>query len=389
MKYNINQNVILKEENNNKTCSFCDCRFTTVFILMFMVWDLLIVGIALRKIPPLIFAGVYYIIYLIIELLSMKKFFTENKNPQEIKEILGNLFISQPKITFECHIYERNNKYIYSEIEPFKILSYRDASGIFNLNYDGESYNYLELEMEIKFADNISCMDFVNQKEQFNENEKDKYNYKNKIVIFNEKEEISEFLTSQIYRIKINKNQGCSSVPMFYLFAILALGGIYEIIYNCSKKNKKFKIVKVISTRYNLRDEPKLDPFIPGLVFQGDLYKYNKEDISNFDQNNNISPPTPEELIESKNYEYKIFDYNSSDGNNILNPQIIGTNNNIYNNINKNFNYYGNNNAYNIPVDVNINQGINKNNETSSNLNFNNYQTKEKEGNLFGRNMPY
>ena len=111
----------------------------------------------------------------------MKKFFTEHKNPQEIKEILGNLFISQPKITFECHIYERNNTYINSEIEPFKILSYRDASGIFNLNYDGESYNYLELEMEIKFADNIFCMDFVNQKEQFNENEKDKYNYKNKI----------------------------------------------------------------------------------------------------------------------------------------------------------------------------------------------------------------
>ena len=386
MKDNIPQNVILKKEND-KLCPFCDCRLGTVFILMFFTWDLLILGIVNKEIFAFICSGVFYIIYLIIELVSKKKIFTEHKNPQEIKDILEKLFTSPPKITIECNIYERNNKYKNSEIESLKILSYRDASGIINFNNDEESYNDLVLKMEIQFADTISYMDYINQREEFKKIEKGKYKYDK--IIFNENREISEFQTSEIYRININKNQGYFYVPMFYLFVILALGGIYEIIYNCCKRNVNFKILKVISTRYNLRDEPRLDPFIPGVVFQGDLYKYNKENISYFDQSINISPITSEELIESKKYEDKIFDYNLSNGNNKLNPKVIGVNNNIYNNINKNFNYYGNNNPYMIPFDVNINQSINKNNETSSNLNFNNYQTKEKEGNLFGRNMPY
>ena len=147
----------------------------------------------------------------------MKKFFTENKNPQEIKEILGNLFISQPKITFECHIYERNNKYIYSEIEPFKILSYRDASGIINFNNDEESYNDLVLKMEIQFADTISYKDYIDQKEQFNQKNSKAY----KIISFDEKREILGLQTSKRYTINLNKGQSCfSSVSTFYLFVI-------------------------------------------------------------------------------------------------------------------------------------------------------------------------
>ena len=158
------------------------------------------------------------------------------------------------------------------------------------------------------------------------------------------------------------------------------MGPIYEIILNYLKKNIKLKIIKVISTRYNLSLEPKLDPFIPGLVFQGDLFNFNKQDITHFDDSINVSPPTPEELYESKKYENYIFDYKLSN-NSILGHQVIGKNYNY--NINQNFNYYGNNRAYAIPINVNINQGMNNNNETNNNLNFDNYQTKERGGNLF------
>ena len=265
--------------------------------------------------------------------------------------------------------------YISSDYDHLNILSSRDISGVLNFNYEGYSYAYLDLEIEVNFADTISYDDYITQKKKFDKEKKAKHEHGSYSTRFKEKRNISEFGTSQSFLVNINNAQNCFlNCGIFILFVILTFGPIYEIIFYCFLvKNLSFKIRKIVSTRYDLSNESKYDLFAPKLIFPNDSYNYNKGDITYFDKTKNVIPPTSEELAKSMKYKDYIPDYKLYNGNNKnLTGSVINTKN-----INQNLNNYGADSNIAIPINVNINQNRYEN-ETNNSFHLN-----QVGGNLF------
>ena len=131
-----------------------------------------------------------YIPYIVVEFCcSYKAIFSEQKTPLEMKALIGNLFTNSPSIDFVCEIYEHDtitdsegnqdtkSIYINSEFDHLNILSSRDVSGVLNFNYEGYSYAYLDIEVEVNFADTISYDDYITKKKKFEKEKKAKHNH--------------------------------------------------------------------------------------------------------------------------------------------------------------------------------------------------------------------
>lgn len=101
-----------------------------------------------------------------------------------MKALIGNLFTNSPSIDFVCEIYEHDtitdsegnqdtkSIYINSEFDHLNILSSRDVSGVLNFNYEGYSYAYLDIEVEVNFADTISYDDYITKKKNLKKKKK-------------------------------------------------------------------------------------------------------------------------------------------------------------------------------------------------------------------------
>ena len=365
-----NLNSLVVKENRCCSCSN-NCkifRLIILLILMIAIWAIIIISIIKHKYIYLIIIIVVYVFYLILECYSYKSIFSEQKNPQEMRELIGKLFTSSPSIQFICEIYIRDErrdsegnmetyyKYYDSEYEDLEILSSRDVSGALNFNYGGYSYAYLELEIEVNFADTISYDDYITKKKIFEKEKKEKHAHGSYSVEIKEKRTISDFETSKNYLININNTKNFFlNCGVFIIFVILTLGPIYEIIFYCFVKNLKFKIRKVISTKYNLSNESKYDPFAPKLIFPKESYNFNKENTSQFDKTKKVVPPTSEALANSMKYkdyipDYKLYNWNNKNSTGaVINAK----------NVNQNWKNYENNEDKTIYINQNIN-----NNET-------------------------
>ena len=359
---------------------------------MFGIWIIIIISIITKKFPYLIIIIPLYTLYILIECYSNKNLFKEQKTPEDMKILIGNLFTSLPSIIFICEIYETKTRtdiegnkenydeYIGSEYKYLKILSSRDVSGVLNLDYEGYFYAYLQLEVEINFSDTVSYNDYINQKEEFKKLQKRKNNTYNQSIRFKEERDIKYIRTSKNYLVNIYNTQSCFlSRITFNLFTIFTIGPIYEIIFYFHVIFLKFKIRKIISTRYDLSNDSRYDSFTPKLLFPKERFVFNKQDISYLDNKNNIIPPTSEEIAQSMKYKDYIPEYKLYSGNNKnLIGSVINIKENNYN-INQNY-YYYRYNSWTIPVNIKVHQKIDNNNETNSSIHinqmYNNYFAK-------------
>ena len=152
MQQNFHQNLDLLYVKENR-CSFpyngTIIKIAILLILMFGIWTIIIISIIIKKYAYLIIIIPIYTIYNLIECYSNKNLFKEQKTPEDMKTLIGNLFTSLPSIKLICEIdeiktrtdFEGNkenyDEYIGSEYKYLKILSSRDVRGVLNLDYEG------------------------------------------------------------------------------------------------------------------------------------------------------------------------------------------------------------------------------------------------------------
>ena len=306
------------------------------------------------KISVIIFIS-SYLLYIILECCSSTSKYLRNKTTGEaMYDKMGSLFRTPPVITFSCQCYHyeiihytkrdkdgkihyhtrREKRITYSESYSMPYYSMRDVSGLFYLNCDEayakkKCYIQLKLNEEINFADEISYMDYEYYKEQFWR----KNRFRDVYMDFKETRKIPGLISHNL--IKIGQNDPCIvSFGWFTIFTLLTLCEFYKIYINSLFVYQKYKIRKIISTRYDL-NEPlysnKYSQLAPQLNLITEQYSYEPESYNYINQEAEIDLPTKEELERAGQYKDKIPDYKISSGNGQTQAGVIIDNPNYSN----------------------------------------------------------
>ena len=355
------QNEEKEESNNGMTFVY--------WLLSFTIWISLFFSLYFRyisenkdpdkqKISFIVFCF-SYILYIILQCCSSTaQYLIHKKSGEEMYDKMGKLFKAHPSITFHCQCYHyelvhettidkdgkthhrtsRQKRITYSESYSIPYYSSRDVSGLFYLNCDEayekkKFYIKLNLKEEINFADEISYMDYENYKEQFWRRNR----FRDVYMDFNETRTISGLDHHNL--VKIGQSDPCIvSFLWFSIFTLLTLCEFYKIYINSFFIYQKYKIRKLISTRYDLNEkkyENKYSKLVPQLNLINQEYNYGPEFYNYVNQDVNIDLPTQEELEKAGQYKDKIPDYQISNGNGEIKAGVIVDNPN-YSNINYN-----------------------------------------------------
>ena len=158
----------------------------------------------------------------------------------------------------------RVNTHFDSFLVPYH--SVRDVSGPFILNLERANIMQkdlikLKLELEITWADAISISDYQQYKNSFIEKNK----YKDVYMDFSEERSLSGFTEYNL--VNINENNSCFINRFWYVLSIIfTFTQFYKWYLDSKCIHQKFKIIKLLSTRYNLiqqegysKMQPRLD----------------------------------------------------------------------------------------------------------------------------------
>ena len=171
--------------------------------------------------------------------------------------------------------------------------------------------------------------------------------------------------------VKLGQREPCSVNFCFLLLsAFLTFAEFYKSYVNSLCIEQKFKIRKIVSTRYNLNQpifDEKYALFNPQVNLITEVYKYEPKDYNYLNDNYQVNLPTEEEIKQSKIYESYVPDYRVSKENGDQ-PGVIIDNPNYSNYIANSppaitYTPQGNNNIITnqINQDININTGNNNN----------------------------
>lgn len=326
-------------QDENTCCYGCYIFFCWLFQLS--CWGLLIGGIFSEFLFT--FFAIIYIIYIILEFCSKTSRYLCNKSTsQGMYDKMGCYFRTPPIIRFygECYHYETRHhtrtdsqgniehyttqeKVItYTEKYDLPYYSERDVSGLFYLNCE-EAYlskkHYIKLELleEINFADAISYSDYEREKSDFwNRNSsRDVY------FSFSEKRFIPGM--DHLNLVKLVEKEPCmANYFFFFISTILTIAEIYRIYFNYLCVYQKFKVRKIVSTRYDLNQQvyQELVPQINLIVTQ---YKYEQKDYNYLNQDYKPQLPTKEEIEAAQKYQNKVPDYKISSGEGVIKAGVI------------------------------------------------------------------
>ena len=227
--------------------------------------------------PSLIIFIISYILYIVTQYFSPTlKFLKLDNYDIKLDELLQKFFLAKPDIKFDCSCYHlRGSSYSYIDAKGVRQTSYniyrehshfdhfnvpyhsvRDISGPFILNSNMSELNQkdfikLEIPIEIIWADSISFADYEKYKSDIIEKNKNK----DSCMEFTETRTISAFNDNE-YFIKLRDNTSkYISTFWYYLFTYLALAQYYIWYINYKCISQKFRIIKLLSTRYNLLEK--------------------------------------------------------------------------------------------------------------------------------------
>ena len=140
------ENSKLKEnKNKNETDNFDDpCVTCLLWLITLILWGLIILGILFSKITVIyVFLAGIYLIYLILEFRSSTyKFLNNIKSSESLYEEMGKLFKTPPVIYLHINCYNyyspsvRHKTVIFSEHLELPYYSFKDVSGLFDLNLE-------------------------------------------------------------------------------------------------------------------------------------------------------------------------------------------------------------------------------------------------------------
>ena len=237
---------------------------------------------------------------------------------------MQRLFSTHPEIIFHCECYHyryrptregRSTKErvtTYREDYSLPYYSSRDVSGLFILNCDKElvknkSFIQLELENEINFADSISYMDYEAVRSDFYMRNRPRDYY----MDYSEKRLIPNFTFYNLVRIG-NQDVGLINVGFFILATLLTCAEIYKCYIDKKCVPQKFKVRKIISTRYDLNGPEKYQQyqyFQPALDLQQQQYSYEPQEYNYLNNDYNPDLPTAEELERAGQFDNKVPNY--------------------------------------------------------------------------------
>ena len=315
------------------------CYHTACWIFQILSWISIVAsGIIYSKnndnSAAFVAFGIIYLIYIILEFCSpTSKYLCHKSSDQGIYQKMGIHFQTPPEILFhcECYHYETRTHYTtdskghrhrhtervrvttYRETYSMPYYSERDVSGLFYLNCDKayaqqKRYIKLELKEEINFADAISYYDYERAKSAFWRRNR----FRDVHFDFNEERRIPGLVHHNL--VKLVKQEPCIvNYFWFFFFTILTIAEFYRILFDSYCVYQKFKVIKLVSTRYDL-NQPVYQVFVPQINLISQQYQYGQEYYNYLNQGYELELPTLEELEAAKQYQDKVPDYQLSSG---------------------------------------------------------------------------
>ena len=281
----MNENKLFSELNlieidstiiNNKTTYnkryACFCHWFDTLGL----WAFIIMFIINQKTIYIIFAYIFYIHYLILELCSpMLKDLCSVSN-QTINEIIEKFIKGKPNLYLKCecfHYEKRQNGrssytidevITYSETINYSYISYRDISGLLILNIDVSDikkkyYIKLEIIKKVYLSDNNSISHYYALKKNIIEKNKHRDTY---IRTYNYID-IEGLPYFYIIKLKDDDPWLIGNGFWYLIFTLLTLVEFYKIYVNSLFLYQSFTIKKLISISYDVNMDQRFNSFSP------------------------------------------------------------------------------------------------------------------------------
>jgi len=277
-----------------------------------------------------IFLGVVYAWSLCWLFFSKTKILLKNSNDNNsINNVMDILFHQKPVIKIICSCYHFETKITPGSIEVSKIetfnetkeldiFSYIDISGIFRLKETNKSLIELELEKEIEFNDAITIYDIQKIKNKLYSKNKNK-DYCIHIYLDKDIPSMKYF-----YLIKLSKDKNyCLLQKWIYILCVfLMIDLFYRIYLDIISSKQKFKIRKIVSSRYNVFENNKYSQFTPGYSIQDSQFVENRDNIGGVLDKKDLLLPTEEELKNAQIFNKLIPEYNLNENGDIVNINI-------------------------------------------------------------------
>ena len=324
------------------------CRTTVNWIFQIFCWASLILAIIMFTKDPnsvgyFVLFGVIYLIYLILEFCSpTSRYLCHKSSDQGMYEKMGRNFRTPPEICFHCECYHyvnvtyytrdknghrhrhtrREKRVSYRENYIFPYYSERDVSGLFYLNcekayIEKKHYIKLELKEEINFADAISYYDYDRAKCNFWRRNR----FRDVHFNFWETRTIPGMEHHNL--VKLSENEPCMvNFFFFFLFTLLTFAEFYVIYVDSCCIYQKFKVRKIVSTRYDLNQQV-YQTFVPQLDLISNQYQYGQEYYNYVNQNYDLQLPSQEELEAAKLYQNKVPEYQVSNSEGDLQSKVV------------------------------------------------------------------
>lgn len=234
-----------------------------------------------------------YTAYIITEFCSASfKYLRHNKSDEKTYEKMNALFCGKPSVIFNCVCYHYETRTVYytdsqgrsqtrtvtyrvnTHFDTFIVPyhSVRDVSGPFVLNIEKANIMKkdlikLYLDLEITWADAISHSDYEEYKSDFikrNEN-------LDTFMDFSEQRTLPGFNAYNLIKL----NEKCFINMGWYVLSIfLTLTQYYKWYLDSRSIHQKFKIIKLISTRYNLLQQEGYGNMQPSLDLITEQYNF-------------------------------------------------------------------------------------------------------------------
>lgn len=164
-------------------------------------------------------------------------------------------------------------------------------------------------------------MDYHNEIDKFIARNKPKDVY----FEFREKKFIPDLIHHNL--VKLRENEPFLLNYFFFILAtLLTLSELYKLYFNYLCIFQRFKIRKLISTRYDLNQpvfQEKYQPLIPQINLIYQTFNYKPQDYNYLDNNYEVNLPTKEELERAQRYKDKVPDYQVSSGNGQIHAGVI------------------------------------------------------------------
>ena len=291
---------------------------------------------------------VSYAAYFITNLCSPSfRYLCHKKGDIKMYQKMEELFCGHPIIKFNCVCYhyeattvfytdsngfsksKTENRRVNTRYDSFIVPyhSARDISGPFVLDTDkgvlkNKDFVKLKLILIIDWTDAISLSDYEQYKADFINRNRNYDDY----MDFSEERTLPGFNTFSL--IKINEKTSCNVHIFWYiLLTLLTFVQYYKWYVDSKCIHQSFKIIKLVSTRYNLLEQneytekqPKLD-----LITKTYDFEYSQ---TGFCEEKEVDLPSLNEIKDADNkYGKKLKNYNSISENGLDSNDTLNLNN--------------------------------------------------------------